>query len=360
MPYDPGYNPDNLPRHELDLEHFMKVARAQIGDRYQFGAEVDGDPDPDAFDSSELVQWAAQEAGVRDMPDGSWNQYRWLHDRGASVDLDQALHTKGALVFGFSSDPLASADRPTRAYVGISLGDGRNVLDVSERSGEVREMPHGGFYGYGAVIPDFHPLDEPPVTDLWEDRNDDGVPDVWQNADPGGPPGHGVDPVMPGDPVFGPRPGRPVLVPDDRTTEPGPGRIVYETADDPVNPVSPAAQPEPGVSYGPDGRTIHQQLPGDERYADDIQPANGPVPSPDDTGPGVSYPDEPLPDDQVCYPDEDEGLTSQAEPVPVPGRDPVAYADSSDFDADSGGDPGYGATYPDAYADSYTDLPADA
>ena len=78
------------------------------------------------------MEWSAHQAGI-ELPDGSWNQYRTLHEQGASISVDDALKTKGALVFGFSSDPLASPDRPARAYVGISLGNGK-VLDVSERA----------------------------------------------------------------------------------------------------------------------------------------------------------------------------------------------------------------------------------
>jgi hypothetical protein len=356
MPYDTSYNPNNLPRHELDLEHFMKVARAQIGDKYQFGAEADGNPDPESFDSSELVEWAAHEAGVTDMPDGSWNQYRWLADKGAGVTVDQALHTKGALVFGFSSDPMASSDRPTRAYVGISLGDGKNVLDVSERSGEVREMPHGGFYNYGAVIPDFHPLDEPPVTDLWEDRDGNGTPDVWENRDPEPLPesipidtdgdgipdsslrrppfpgekdtdGDGIpDSSVPDPPVLEPRPGRPVLVPDGRTTEDGPGDIIYEQ-DDPVMPSAPAA-----------GQGSSSQLLDQDQPADDAA------------------------DDLAYYPADDAGAGALADPVVDPVATPAAaettaFADASDFGPSDGG---YAASsYSDSYDDSYTDLSAD-
>jgi cell wall-associated NlpC family hydrolase len=168
---------------------FLNSARAQLGDKYQFGAETDlADTDPTAFDSSELVQWAAHQAGV-ELPDGSWNQYRALHEAGGAVSVEDALKTPGALVFGFSSDPLASADRPARAYVGISLGDGK-VLDVSERAGEVREMGPGDFYTHAAVVPQFienlpsgaeHPAIHNmlhPSSPLQRDMDGDGMLDV--------------------------------------------------------------------------------------------------------------------------------------------------------------------------------------
>src|SRR5262245_7862917 len=152
------------------VEEFINRAQSQIGVPYRFGAEADLDNSSgaDAFDSSELVQWAAHQAGV-ELPDGSWKQYRSLELAGHSISVEQAKATKGALLFGFSSDPMASPDRPARAFVGISLGDGK-VLDVSERAGEVRELDAGGFYTHAATIPGIEP-------DVWDDTDGDGHPD---------------------------------------------------------------------------------------------------------------------------------------------------------------------------------------
>jgi cell wall-associated NlpC family hydrolase len=171
------------------LDRFMEVAQQQKGVKYQFGTEVDmKEIDPQAFDSSEFVEWAAHQAGI-ELPDGSWNQYRHLHEQGANISVEHALKTPGALVFGFSSDPLASTDRPARAYVGISLGNGK-VLDVSERAGEVREMDPGAFYTHAAVIPELikdlptgpghPPIDQMlhPLSPLQPDSDGDGMLDV--------------------------------------------------------------------------------------------------------------------------------------------------------------------------------------
>ena len=171
------------------LDRFMEVAQQQVGVKYQFGAEADmKDSTPAAFDSSEFVEWSAHQAGI-ELPDGSWNQYRTLHEQGASISVDDALKTKGALVFGFSSDPLASPDRPARAYVGISLGNGK-VLDVSERAGEVRELDPGKFYTHAALIPELiddiptgpgHPALYDmlhPSSPLQRDSDGDGMLDV--------------------------------------------------------------------------------------------------------------------------------------------------------------------------------------
>jgi hypothetical protein len=90
-------------------------------------------------------------------------------------------------MIGFSSDPLASPDRPARAYVAISLGNGK-VLDVSERAGEVREMDPGNFYTHAAVIPEFAQnidSDHDGMNDMDEraigrdpHRNDEGRTDI--------------------------------------------------------------------------------------------------------------------------------------------------------------------------------------
>ena len=115
-------------------ERFVDEALAQAGDRYVFGAEArPDDPNPTAFDCSELVQWAAHQAGV-DVPDGSWLQYQQLQQEGGGISVEQALHTRGALLFYFSSSP-DGAGRPAEAHVAISLGDGRTIEARSTRDG---------------------------------------------------------------------------------------------------------------------------------------------------------------------------------------------------------------------------------
>jgi hypothetical protein len=303
MPHGPRpYDPRDYEASSVKLDRFLEAARDQIGDKYRFGAEAsEDDANPTAFDSSELVEWAAHRAGFHDMPDGSWNQYRFLHEAGASVPVEEALQTKGALVFGFSSDPLESADRPTRAYVGISLGNGK-ILDISERSGEVREMDPGTFYSYGAKIPDFHAPDD-------EITPDPGYP----VPDP-----YGGDPLGVSDRHVTDDPLGPFPTPHTDPLDPvGAGDHV-----DPVDPSAPAGQ------YGPDGGVPHDDLPAPEPHVAYEGPPE----------PNVAYPDEPRPDDQVGWPDDDGGPTAQAEPA-------ATYSDSD--------------SYSDSYADSYTDLSAD-
>jgi hypothetical protein len=134
------------------LRTFLDSALGQSGDPYVWGAEASGsDPNPDAFDCSELVQWAAQRAGVS-LPDGSWNQYLALQQQHSTISVEQALHTPGALLFSFSSEPTAGSGRPSQAHVAISLGDGRTIEAQSPETG-VGTHQAGGRFQYAALIP---------------------------------------------------------------------------------------------------------------------------------------------------------------------------------------------------------------
>lgn len=132
-------------------ESFLQAALAQTGDRYVFGAETRlDDQNPSVFDCSELTQWAAHQAGV-ELPDGSWNQYLTLQQQGASIGVEEALRTRGALLFSFSSPP-TSAGRPSQAHVAISLGDGRTIEAMGTQYG-VGSWSAQGRFNYAAVIP---------------------------------------------------------------------------------------------------------------------------------------------------------------------------------------------------------------
>ena len=96
------------------LDAFVEAALAQKGDAYVFGAETDlDDTNPTTFDCSELTQWAADQAGVT-IPDGAMYQYLDLKSQGELMPVDEALQTKGALLFYFSTEPTADGGRPCR------------------------------------------------------------------------------------------------------------------------------------------------------------------------------------------------------------------------------------------------------
>jgi hypothetical protein len=69
-------------RGEKSAYDFVYWALKQQGDTYRFGAEArKSDKDPDVFDCSELVEWAAAQAGCY-MPDGSANQRSYCRSKG--------------------------------------------------------------------------------------------------------------------------------------------------------------------------------------------------------------------------------------------------------------------------------------
>jgi cell wall-associated NlpC family hydrolase len=137
------------------LTRFLEVAQAQVGDRYVFGAEVKNldDPNPDAFDCSELTQWAAHQAGVT-IPDGAAGQYRYFQKMGLLIPVEEAKNTPGALLFHFASDPVGGKGEPPVAHVAISVGDGRTTIEAkNSRAGVVNGEVGTNRFNYAAIIP---------------------------------------------------------------------------------------------------------------------------------------------------------------------------------------------------------------
>lgn len=161
---------------------FVDLALTQAGDRYVFGAEASADdPNPDAFDCSELIEWVGRRLDVDPrIPDGSWYQARHVRQHSTEVSIPDALATRGALLFKFSSSPY-SGGRPSSAHVAISLGDGRTMEARSSRHGvgvfgnaEARGWTHAG------LIPgvDYRdPEQQPAIGDgsAWEKAIDLGI-----------------------------------------------------------------------------------------------------------------------------------------------------------------------------------------
>jgi peptidoglycan hydrolase-like protein with peptidoglycan-binding domain len=99
-------------------QEFLWNALGQQGKSYVYGAETNlNDPNPQTFDCSELVEWAAARAGVR-FPDGSAAQI----DAARPMSVEEALRTPGALLY-----------RP--GHIAISLGDGRTIEARGRRHG---------------------------------------------------------------------------------------------------------------------------------------------------------------------------------------------------------------------------------
>jgi cell wall-associated NlpC family hydrolase len=134
------------------LHTFLSAATAQSGDKYIFGVmdRLD-DPNPKAFDCSMLVQWSAHQAGV-DVPRNAWDQYQFLHEHGMVIPVDQAIHTPGALLFSFNSDPNGHSP-PVHQHVAISLGDGKTIEALGSQYGVGNFDATPKRFQYAAVIP---------------------------------------------------------------------------------------------------------------------------------------------------------------------------------------------------------------
>jgi hypothetical protein len=121
----------------IGIEDVLVWSLAQKGDTYMFGAPFNrGDLNPTEFDCSGLVEWSCRHAGVDPpMPTGSWIQATHCHKRGTDATIDEAVKTRGALLFRFNADPFTSATRPSIAHVAFSLGDGTTMEAASKKVG---------------------------------------------------------------------------------------------------------------------------------------------------------------------------------------------------------------------------------
>lgn len=136
------------------VDGFIDSAMDQVGDPYVFGTDAVG-PDPTQFDCSKLTQWAAGQAGV-DIPRTAQGQYLELKANSETISVEDALHTKGALLFYFPYEP-TGGPRPPGAHVAISLGDGRTV-EANPGSG-VSVMDAGHRFTHAGVVPGLTGLD---------------------------------------------------------------------------------------------------------------------------------------------------------------------------------------------------------
>lgn len=115
--------PDDVPPVLVGItgQAIVEKALTQAGDPYIFGYEVDlQDPDPDAFDCSELVQWVCAQLGViPKMPDGAVYQYEHCQTYPTLITLEKAVKTAGALLFRITPEG--------NNHVAISMGNGITI-----------------------------------------------------------------------------------------------------------------------------------------------------------------------------------------------------------------------------------------
>jgi cell wall-associated NlpC family hydrolase len=130
---------------------FLQQALAQQGKKYIYGADPPAsNADPSAFDCEGLTRWAAARVGI-DIPMGATFQYRFLEQHGTTMSVDQALHTPGALLFHFGSDPNKGV--PPDGHVGISVGDGVHVMEAKGHAYGTNVFADASHFNYAGMIP---------------------------------------------------------------------------------------------------------------------------------------------------------------------------------------------------------------
>jgi hypothetical protein len=107
-----------------------------------------------AMDGGMLVQNAARHAGVDHLPASAQGLHQLLSGSAHAQPVAFALQTRGALLFGTTTDPLTGQ---SRMQVAISLGNGK-VLDVN-RNGVWEVMDPKPTYTHGSMVPELHPGD---------------------------------------------------------------------------------------------------------------------------------------------------------------------------------------------------------
>ena len=134
---------------------FLTNALSQQGKPYVYGATAQiNDPNPPAFDCSELTKWAAARAGDP-IPDGATAQYLYIRDHGDTMTVQQALHTPGALLFHFGHEPKNLGDIPADGHVAISLGDGVHTIEARGHAygTNVFDNAAGRDFNFAGMIP---------------------------------------------------------------------------------------------------------------------------------------------------------------------------------------------------------------
>jgi cell wall-associated NlpC family hydrolase len=123
---------------------FTTFCEQQAGKRYVYGAEVRlDDPNPTAFDCSELVQWGCARVGVV-FPDGSGAQYAACKRAGTLISVADAAKTRGALLF---RGPGGSE------HVAVSRGNGKETIEARGSAYGVMVAPVEGRFTAAGLIP---------------------------------------------------------------------------------------------------------------------------------------------------------------------------------------------------------------
>ena len=127
-------------------KELVALELTQDGKPYIYGYEVDlADPDPKAFDCSELEEWACSQLGVKPkFPDGSANQLEYCRQHGTLISIEEAIRTPGALLFYQTEE---------HHHVATSQGNGKTIEARGKVYGVGQWDARGRGWTHAALIP---------------------------------------------------------------------------------------------------------------------------------------------------------------------------------------------------------------
>lgn len=119
---------------------FVALCLQQAGKSYVYGATPStSEPNPRAFDCSSLVQWAAVRCGIPDPTRTTYTQEAKIRSAGRIISVQQAINTKGALLF-----------QP--GHVAISLGSGKTIEAMNSSQGVRQGNANGRGWTAGGLL----------------------------------------------------------------------------------------------------------------------------------------------------------------------------------------------------------------
>lgn len=127
----------------------VAYAESQDGKTYIFGAEASpSDPNPSAFDCSELIEWSCAQVGVT-FVDGSSAQIAACAGAGLEITVEEAQNIPGAILW-----------RP--GHIAISTGRGNETIEAKGRAYGVLHDEIGTRFSRAGKIPGLDYTDTTP------------------------------------------------------------------------------------------------------------------------------------------------------------------------------------------------------
>lgn len=99
-----------------------------------------------SYQCSSLVQWAAYQAGIHNFPGDTTTQSNYCAKKGTGINLDQAVHTRGALLYKIAGGGASD-------HVVISLGNGKTIEAMGTQYGVVNGDATGRGFNVAYLVP---------------------------------------------------------------------------------------------------------------------------------------------------------------------------------------------------------------